>query len=189
MSERYEQLLRLINAVGVAPGIGSIGQGWALEQSPVELAHFLEACEQFGVKSMLELGVGENGGISRLAYRYLGWSVTSIDHRRPTVEVGRFILGETGDPDVFAQVKNERFDLVFIDACHAYDDVKRDTDWYAPLADKIIAWHDVAEGREGTQGSVMVWDTTPEPKVSIIDPNHPIGIGYCEVASQVREHE
>ncbi len=199
MSERYTELLKLIEYVGVAPGLGSAGLGWSLEQSPTELAQFLDDCIGSGVKSMLELGVGEHGGVSRLVYQYLGWSVTSIDHRAPTVEVGRFILGETGDPDVLAQVKNERFDLVLIDADHHYDSVARDHRWYAPLATKVVALHDIAWGRPGCEGTTRFWwelsrsanipdlaatgDLEPGFE-DVIDPNHPIGIGYYEVTHE-----
>ena len=183
----YEEHLDLIEGCGVAPGLGAVGQNWQIEQNPRELAQFLVACEQLGVHSILEIGTGEFGGLARLLYTYLHWSVTSIDHRTPLHESGRFILGESGDADVYTQVKDQRFDLVFIDAEHTDYAVKRDYEWYAPLATKLVALHDIAEGREGTQGVVWFWNELRKRHRfhsggEIIDPNHPIGIGYYEVA-------
>lgn len=196
MSTRYQQLLNMIEACGVAPGLGSVGRGWQMEQNPRELAKFLVECEEIGVTSILELGTGEFGGMARFLTEYLLWEVTSIDHRIPLHESGRFILGETGDADVYAQVKDERFDLVLIDADHHDYSVRRDHEWYAPLATKLVALHDIAPNREGTQGVAVFWWNLSRSKdipelaatgdlkpgyEDIIDPQHPIGIGYYEV--------
>ena len=188
---RYDELLALINTCGVAPQLGDIGQGFLIEQNPVELAQFLVACEERGVKSMLEIGTGEGGGFALLCYKYLGWSVTSIDHRAPLHESGHFILGETNDDAVYAQVKDQRFDLVLIDADHHYESVVHDYDWYAPLATKMVAVHDVAPGREGTQGPAQFWrqicETTGAGGIgTIIDPAHPIGIGWYGIVQMER---
>lgn len=183
---RYDELLKMIEVAGVAINLGALGQGFEMEQSPSELARFLSACEACGVQSMLELGTGEFGGLARFCYTKLHWSVTSIDHRVPVYESGRFILGETSDADVYRQVKDLRFDLVFIDADHHDYSVKRDYEMYAPLATKIVALHDVAPGREGTQGVAAFWNeilqTTGAGGIdTLIDPNNPIGIGYYKL--------
>ncbi len=194
MTLRYEQLLAAIEQSGVAPGLGKSGQHFGIEQNPVELARFLDICLDVGVQSMLEIGVGASGGLARFAYKRLYWAVTGIDHRVPTHVSGRFILGDSGDEDVYRQVRNERFDLVFIDGDHSDYAVKRDYDLYAPLAKKIVALHDVAPEREGTEGVAQFWreilDTTGLGGIgTIIDPINPIGIGWYGIIQPEKQHE
>lgn len=200
---RYDELLRLINTAGVAPGIGPWGQGYHMEQMPTELALFLDACFEKNVQSMLELGTGEYGGVARFCTEVLHWDVTIIDVREPVHRSGRFLLGNTTDEQVFQQVKDQRFDLVLIDADHSYTGVANDHARYAPLASKIVALHDIAPGREDCRGVTMFWNELaytpiaggfaeicrdhPERRAlkdgyhELIDLGHPIGIGWYSV--------
>lgn len=110
MCVQHDELLHLTDAAEVAPGLGPFGQGYRMEQKPVEWARFLGVCIEHCVCSMLELGTGEYGGTARFCTDIARWDVTRIDVREPLHRSGRFILGETGDEGV----KDRRFDLVLI---------------------------------------------------------------------------
>lgn len=51
--------------------------------------------------------------------------------------------GNSHDPAIIKQAQERRYDIVFIDAGHTYNDVMQDARNYAPLADKYIFFHDV----------------------------------------------
>jgi predicted O-methyltransferase YrrM len=55
-----------------------------------------------------------------------------------------------------AQLVNDTFDLIFIDAMHDYENVKQDTaHWYAKLRPGgVISWHDYQDGFPGVQRAV-----------------------------------
>lgn len=193
----YGELCRLIDEAGVAPGLGPAGQGYHMEQRPAELARFLCACFELGVQSMLELGTGEYGGLTRFCTGTLRWDVTVIDICAPRYRSGRLILGKTSDDQVYKQVEGRRFDLVLIDADHSYGGVAHDHRLYAPLATKIVAFHDIAPGREECRGVATFWNEIAYSSGSgreapargglkgghheIIDPDHPVGIGWYSV--------
>lgn len=58
------------------------------------------------------------------------------------------ILGDSHDPETLAKLKErlgtQDVNVVFIDANHEYEDVKRDYETYGPLAQDIIAFHDIS---------------------------------------------
>src|SRR5574342_1398100 len=86
----------------------------------------------------------------------MGWEVTSIDQNAPQTPAphARFILGTTHD--AYPQVAGQKFDLVLIDADHAYDAVTYDYSLYAPLAAKVVALHDI-EGLRDCEGVAAFW--------------------------------
>ena len=55
------------------------------------------------------------------------------------------ILGPSASPEVVARAAQAGpYDVVFIDADHAYDAVKRDFELYAPMARRAVILHDIA---------------------------------------------
>jgi hypothetical protein len=58
------------------------------------------------------------------------------------------ILGDSHDPETLATLKErlgtQDVNVVFIDADHEYEDVKKDYEMYGPLAQDIIAFHDIS---------------------------------------------
>lgn len=51
--------------------------------------------------------------------------------------------GRSADEAAVWSTKGKRFDVVYIDAGHKYDEVLSDSHCYAPLADKLVIWHDI----------------------------------------------
>lgn len=51
--------------------------------------------------------------------------------------------GNSHHKDIVEKAKQRRYDCVFIDAGHTYDDVLQDARNYAPLANKYVFFHDV----------------------------------------------
>lgn len=146
----------LINDYGVLPYLGSVGRGFAIQQRPTELAAFIEFCIEHDVKTVLELGSAD-GGLSYFMADALGWNVVSIDivqpkHRHERVE---FIQATTDAGYQFVQ--GRAFDLVFVDADHAYESVKSDVERYRHLG-RIIALHDINIKRPCCQGVNRYWN-------------------------------
>lgn len=149
----YDELKALIEQRGVHPEFGDAGEGWALEQNPHELATFLVRMQELGVASVLEIGTGYKGGLSRFLAQDMGWLVTSIDINayHHAFERVHYIVSQN------RILLNEPFDLVFIDGNHQYDSVKADYEHYAKHAIKAIAFHDIA-GLRDCAGVKRFWD-------------------------------
>lgn len=148
----YDELLALIIQRGVHAEFGDAGEGWGIEQNPHELATFLVRMQELNVTSVLEIGTGYKGGLSRFLAADMGWQVTSVDinvyhHVFPGV---RYAVGK----DVTFP---ESFDLVFIDGDHRYEYVKYDYGFYGCGASKVIAFHDIL-GLRNCEGVAQLWD-------------------------------
>jgi hypothetical protein len=67
------------------------------------------------------------------------------------------ILGDSHAPETFEKLKTKLngklIDLLFIDAAHDYESVRRDYEIYAPLTKGIVALHDIA----GSDGPKRLW--------------------------------
>lgn len=152
----YAELIDLINRRGVHAELGPGGAGWGIEQNPHELALLLLDCQREEVKTVLELGTGYKGGLARLLVEDMGYKVTSVDHNRPTFIQNEVTYIAMSTEAAFELVHLNRYDLVLVDASHDYDSVKRDFEMYWPIADKIIAIHDIA-GDRNCDGSREYW--------------------------------
>lgn len=142
-----------IEQYGVMPGLGPTGAGWKIFQNPYELGVFVSRMQKRGILTVLEVGSGY-GGLSRFMTEVLNWQVTSIDLRYPehqTVGVTQLI----GDSRTLP-LPAGRFDLVFIDGDHAYDIAASDYRRFSPLADKVIAFHDIT-GNWHCEGVAQFW--------------------------------
>lgn len=142
-----------IERLGVHAVFGAPGEGWAIEQNPSELTLFLSKMERAHVHSVLEIGTGYRGGLSRFLAQVVGLDVTTVDienygHDYPRV---KYIVSE--EKPIF---EPGQFDLVLIDANHAYESVRADWEHYAPFASKVIALHDIA-GLRDCEGVAQFW--------------------------------
>lgn len=151
----YEDLKAVIEARGVHEVFGAAREGWAIEQSPHELATFLVRMQELGVNSCLEIGTGYKGGLSRFLAAEMGWQVTTVDVQ----DYGHAFEGVEYVVLTFETMTEQwidNFDLIFIDGDHDYKSVKFDFSEYLPYAGKVIAFHDIL-GLRGCEGVSEFW--------------------------------
>lgn len=148
---KYDELKALIEKRGVHPEFGEPGENFGIEQNPHELAVFLVRMQELDVQSMLEIGTGHRGGLSRFIAQDLHWDVTTVDIQNyGHVFTGvHYVIGKDAKFD-------SQFDLVFIDGDHSYDAVKWDYAIYMNLTSKAIAFHDIL-GKRDCEGVKMFW--------------------------------
>lgn len=139
----------------------------AAQQVRIEFFLLLRLCRAMGLsKKVLQIGLGIPGGTHKL-FRSAFESVWTIERDRDTLNryvnafpnEGHFVLGDSHDLAVRDAVKAEGpFDLVFIDAGHTYEDVKRDFNLYSRLVKRggIVALHDACK-RPGYEDEIEVW--------------------------------
>lgn len=179
----------LIAQLGVHEQLGPTGAGWGIEQNPEELAAFIAAMQALGVQTVLELGTGYKAGLARFMTEHLGWQVTSIDRNLPLALVPGVEFIHATTLDAFdGQLGRRRFDLVIIDADHAYEAVKADHALYDPLAAKAVMFHDIA-GLRACEGAARYWTEISRTKAGkmrkgcyevIADGPTRAGIGWIE---------
>lgn len=111
---------------------------------------FLEICETYlkkhGIENpiVVELGTYKNRQ-KKFYEQLLGAEHIGIDisDERNLPD----ILGDTHDSKIMEalkeKLKGRPINILFIDAGHLYEDVKRDFEDYSPLCDGIIAFHDI----------------------------------------------
>jgi hypothetical protein len=207
----YNEWKALIEHYGVHPVFGTSGELDAgIEQNPDELAHFLVVCEAHGVQSFLEVGTGWKGGLSRFLGAETEWDVATFDiqdygHNFPDV----FYFRESREQFFkdYAALGGA-YDVVMIDADHSYEGVKADHADFGQLAQKIIAFHDIA-GLRDCEGVAQYWhEASRYPRLGnsgeivkntatlplhpgyheiIADGDQRGGIGYI-VLSEVQQH-
>lgn len=178
----YDDLKALIEQRGVHPEFGDAGESWGIEQNPHELATFLVRMQELGVTSVLEIGTGYKGGLSRFLAHDLGWDVTTVDVQNygHAFEGVHYVVG--GD----IQSIGGKYDLVFIDGDHTYNAVKGDYVIFGRLASKVVAMHDIA-GLRNCEGSAEFWNDihlTDGAHAIIEDSPRKSGIGYIDLIEQ-----
>jgi len=124
---------------------------------------FLEICEIYLKKHKIEnpiaveLGTGRNRQ-KKFYEQLLGVHHIGIDifSNQDTSD----ILGDTHDPKTIKILKKKLggrpVNILFIDASHYYEDVKKDFELYQPLCSDIIAFHDIEAARGKKTDSLMV---------------------------------
>lgn len=137
---------------------------YRISQDPVEFERFIDIATSRGVTSYLEIGARHGGSFYEVVSRLPAGS-TAIAVDLPNGLWGKTaseqsltacvhelwakgydvhtILGNSQDEATIQRVAQRApYDLVFIDGCHLYEDVKMDWDNYGPMS-RIVAFHDI----------------------------------------------
>lgn len=127
----------------------------------------------------IDLPDGDYGGGYFARKQYLYRAFTSADQKMS------LIRGDSHASISLAQVTDilnqEKLDILFIDADHSYEGVKKDFEMYSPLVRKggIIAFHDIANDPDATYGVHKFWNEIKNnyQYQEIIDDPRRIGYG------------
>lgn len=135
---------------------------------------FLEVCQTYlrrcKVKDpiVVELGSWKNRQ-KKFYEKLLGAQHIGIDYQE-IVETQSVpdILGNTHDEKTIEALKvkldGKPINILFIDASHHYEDVKKDYEMYSPLCDGIVAIHDIESFRNINIRKSEVWKFWDELK-------------------------
>lgn len=185
----YDELKALIEHRGVHLEFGDVGAGWGIEQNPHELATFLCRMQELGVQSVLEIGTGYRGGLSRFLAQDMGWDVTTVDIKNygHAFEGVHYVILAT-DPlsNGIRYLSQRKFDLVFIDGNHELSSVAADYSHHELFAEKVVAFHDIA-GLRNCEGAKEFWYHLADVKLGfknchqVYAPDHEAGIGWIEL--------
>lgn len=133
-------------------------------QYPPEWLMFLEICDTYLKKhkiknpTVVELGIYKNKQ-KKFYEQLFGAKHIGIDSsiRRSIPD----IRGFTEDPKTMETLKKKLrgrpINILFIDASHRYEYVRRDFELYSPLCSDIIAFHDIESGRYVAKKGHDVW--------------------------------
>ncbi|MBA7645503.1 hypothetical protein ES703_53261 [subsurface metagenome] len=152
-----------------------LGSDCRVFQQPQEWQLFLEFVDAYfknrKIRNPIVVELGTAGNSQKKFYeellgaRHIGIDI--LEKRKPD------ILGDTHDEGTLGQLRStlgsEPINLLFIDACHNYQDVKRDYEMYGPLTKNVIAFHDIKLQKEEVR---LFWKEAYEiekynPKLSI----------------------
>ena len=131
---------------------------------------FLEICEthlkKHEIKNSIVVELGTHGKNQKKFYeQLLGIEHIGIDIAR---KYRPDIHGDTHDPRTLEALKrrlNGRpINILFIDADHNYESVKKDFEIYNPLCDGIVAFHDIETARYQLDPEIQVWKFWDELK-------------------------
>jgi len=156
------------------------------DQHPPEWRMFLEICEMYlkkhGIENpiVVELGVSKNNQ-KKFYEQLLGAEHIGID-RFATRGIPD-ILGDLYSPETMKALRERLggrpINILFIDALHDYNSVKKDFEMYSPLCSDIVALHDVENCRNENDTRRMVWKFWDELK----------GVGKNEVFMSLLIHQ
>lgn len=135
-----------------------------LQQQPPEWKLFLELCSTYlkdnKIKNPIVVELGSGAGKQKKFWKqffdaeYIGIDISDKESKPD-------ILGNTHSPktlvDLTRKLKGRSIDILFIDASHIYEDVKKDYELYSPLCDGVVALHDVETFRYTGRKSAQVW--------------------------------
>jgi len=133
------------------------------EQHGSEWLVFLEICEtylrKYKIKNPIVVELGTYNNYQKRFYEeLLGTEHIGIDVK---VKQHPDIWGNTHDPKTLEMLKEKLngrpINILFIDAYHRYEHVKRDFEIYSPLCTDIIAIHDIETRRYGNSRKYAVW--------------------------------
>jgi len=145
--------------------------GQPIQQRPDEFAKLIQLVKDQKVTKYLEVGLRHGRtfyavveamppnsvavGIDIQDNRFIKTTLDVLKRKVPTT-LCRYLNGDSNNIDTAMAAKQYGpFDLVFIDADHSYEAVKRDWDNYG-LMGKIIAFHDIDCDAEG-YGAGKLW--------------------------------
>ncbi|MCJ7617584.1 MAG: class I SAM-dependent methyltransferase, partial [Desulfobacterales bacterium] len=133
-------------------------------QRKEEWLAYLEICELYLKKHaikkpmVVEIGVYKNKQ-KKFYEQLLGAEHIGIDisDRRSVPD----IKGDTRNPETLTRLKEKlagrNINILFIDGCHQYDDVRKDFKAFSPLCTDIVAFHDTEIGRRGGRDGHQAW--------------------------------
>ena len=134
---------------------------------------FLELCESYLEKHkirnpiVVELGLFANTQ-KKFYEQFFGSEHIGIDTGRKRCVPD--IQGNTHDPMTLEILKEKLagrpVNILYIDASHTYESVKKDFEMYSPLCTDIIALHDINLGRGKTKETRQVWRFWDELKIT-----------------------
>ena len=121
-----------------------------LFRSASELATFLLAMQALDVHTVLEIGTGYRGGLSRFLDADMGWDVTTVDIQDYGQRYGnvRYVVIRPTWQDNANPPFGPSYDLVIIDAEHSYESTRAGWDYYSAFARKAIMFHDISGLRD-----------------------------------------
>ncbi len=145
----------------------------APNQQPSEWLMFLEVCSTYLEKHEIKNPVVVELGLFRNMQKKFYERLFDAEHIGININDKRCnpdIIGDTHSPETLETLKKKlgerRINILFIDASHCYEDVKRDFEIYAPLCDDIVVVHDIEFGRNEDDDKSMVWKFWDELKES-----------------------
>ena len=140
-------------------------------QRKSEWREFLELCERYLKNNIIvnpiavELGTWNNKQ-KKFYEQLLGAKHIGINFRKKRGMPD--IYGNTHDPKTIAKLKEmlngQQINVLFIDASHLYEDVKKDYELYSPLCSDIVALHDINTHRHEKGKEYGVWKFWEELK-------------------------
>jgi len=144
-----------------------------LAQNLYEWKTFLEFCESYlkkhEIKNPIVVELGTWRDAQKQFYeQLLGARYIGIDSsRRSKADIRRNTHDQETLEILKARLAGKPIDILFIDASHWYEDVKRDFERYSPLCNGIIAFHDINHGRyRRKRANWEVWKLWDELKAS-----------------------
>lgn len=124
-----------------------------LAQNRYEWQTFLEFCELYlekhKIKNPIVVELGTYRDAQKQFYeQLLGAQHIGIDSSgRSKADIRRNTHDQKTLEILKAKLTGKPIDILFIDASHWYEDVKRDFEIYSSLCNGIIAFHDINHGR------------------------------------------
>jgi len=135
-----------------------------------------EICLESEPDFVLEIGVGTKAQSTQTILSAMDeikkGKLFSIDSRGgdrgiddALLEHWQLIAGDSHLEAVYKQVKDYKFDILFIDGDHSYEGVKQDFEMYSPLVKDrgLILMHDITNANEGVP---QFWKEIKYPKIS-----------------------
>lgn len=185
-----DKFIKIIQKIGILPGLHHSYRVGHLEQNPWELANFAQYLnDNGGIKSYLEVGVSNGGLLKFMSTAFKLDKIYAADIKVPgkLPNGTNFFHGNTRSNEFKQWLSQIGYvDLIFVDADHAYESVANDYERCKEVGHKYMAFHDVCGLRE-CGGSKKHWKEienqpqngyketrvwiSPEQKVD------PIGIG------------
>lgn len=123
------------------------------KQNRLEWRGFIEFVWDYfnsrGIANPIVVELGTFRGEQKIFYEeILNATYIGIDNKEEVGEQTKTdIYGDTQDAKVIESLKiilNRRaINLLYIDACHKYEDVKKDYEIYGPMTEDLVAFHDI----------------------------------------------
>ena len=133
---------------------------------------FLEICEMYLKKHEIKNPIVVELGVYQNMQKKFWKQLFGAEHIGIDASVRRSIPdihGNTHDSKTLETLKKKlngkSIDILFIDAGHCYESVKKDFEMYSPLCNRIVAFHDINLGRYKPIKNREVWKFWDELKL------------------------